>query len=160
MKRSAFLIGVVLIYSVCFSQNELPAVKIKALNGQEILFNTLGSNNDTAIIVSLWATWCVPCINELEAINDQYAERQKESPFKLIAISVDDSRTSARVRPFVKGRGWNFDIYLDVNNDLKRALNINDVPHILIIRNGKIIYQHNGYMAGNEEELFEKIRSM
>lgn len=159
MRRFFLFIPCFLMYSFSQAQNELPAVKIKALNGQEINFNTLGENSDTAVIVSLWATWCIPCINELEAINDQYEERQKDSPFKLIAISVDDSRTSSRVRPFVKGRGWNFDIYLDVNNDLKRALNINDVPHVLIIRNGKIIYQHNGYIAGNEEELFEKIRS-
>jgi peroxiredoxin len=110
--------------------------------------------------VSLWATWCIPCINELENIHEQYAERQKQTPFKIVAISIDDSRTSARVKSFVKGKGWTFDIYLDENSDLKRALNINDVPHVLIIKKGKIVYQHNGYVPGNEEELFEKLKSI
>jgi cytochrome c biogenesis protein CcmG, thiol:disulfide interchange protein DsbE len=141
------------------AQNELPDVKIRELSGKEISFNTFG-NSDTAIIVSLWATWCIPCITELEAINDQYDERQKETPFKLIAISVDDTRTSSRVRSFVTGKGWEFPIYLDRNNDLKRALNIIDVPHTLIIKNGKIVYQHNGYVPGNEEELFAKLKSI
>jgi hypothetical protein len=95
----------------------------------------------------------------LEVISEQYEERQKETPFRLIAISVDDSRTTKRVKPFVKGRGWPFEIYLDVNSDLKRALNVNDVPHVLIIKSGKIIYQHNGYVAGNEEVLFEKLKA-
>jgi cytochrome c biogenesis protein CcmG, thiol:disulfide interchange protein DsbE len=85
---------------------------------------------------------------------------QKETPFKIAAVSIDDSRTSSRVKSFVAGRGWNFDIYLDVNSDLKRALNINDVPHILIIKKGKIVYQHNGYVPGNEIELFEKLKSL
>ena len=147
---------------ICFSglgQNDLPDVKLRSLTGEEIRFNSFGKN-DTVLIVSLWATWCVPCIQELEAISEQYEERQKETPFRLIAVSIDDSRTTQRVKPFVKGRGWPFDIYLDVNSDLKRALNINDVPHVLLIKNGKIVYQHNGYVAGNEEELFEKIKTL
>jgi cytochrome c biogenesis protein CcmG/thiol:disulfide interchange protein DsbE len=142
-----------------YAQNELPSTKIKSIKGEEVSFNSLMAARDTVIIVSFWATWCIPCIAELETFKDQYDERQKETPFRIIAVSIDDSRTSSRVKPFVKGRGWNFDIYLDVNNDLKRALNINDVPHVLVIKNGKIIYQHNGYVIGDEEELFSKIRA-
>lgn len=142
-----------------WAQTNLPGTKIKTLAGDEIAFNILSGNSDTAIIVSLWATWCVPCIQELEIISEQFEDRQKETPFRLMAVSIDDSRTSQRVKPFVKGRGWPFEIYLDINSELKRALNINDVPHVLIIKNGKIVYQHNGYVAGNEEELFEKLKS-
>ena len=160
MKKIIASIITALIFTVSFGQNDLPDVKLKTLTGDEIRFNTLGKNNDTILIVSLWATWCVPCIQELEAISEQYDDRQKETPFKLIAISIDDSRTAQRVKPFVKGRGWPFEIYLDINSDLKRALNINDVPHVFIIKNGKIVYQHNGYVAGNEEELFEKMKTL
>jgi cytochrome c biogenesis protein CcmG, thiol:disulfide interchange protein DsbE len=159
MKKIIPAVGFLLVTIFSFGQNDLPATKIKSLTGKEISFSSLGMNSDTAIIISLWATWCIPCIQELEVIAEQYEERQKEIPFKLIAISVDDSRTTNRVKPFVKGRGWPFDIYLDVNSDLKRALNINDVPHVLIIKAGKIVYQHNGYVAGNEEVLFEKLKT-
>ncbi|MBY0478128.1 MAG: TlpA family protein disulfide reductase [Chitinophagaceae bacterium] len=140
-----------------FTQTDLPQIKIKTLNGADFLFSSLSANNDTAVIISFWATWCIPCITELETINDQLEVRQQQTPFKLIAVSVDDTRSSARVPSFVKGRGWNFPIYLDANSDLKRALNINDIPHVLIIKNGRIIYQHTGYVPGNEEELFEVI---
>lgn len=159
MKKLNLLILCMCSYCILSAQSDLPAVKIKTLSGNEVFFNTVGSNKDTAVIVSLWATWCVPCIQEMETISDQYDERQKETPFKLIAVSIDDSRTSPRVKSFVKGKGWPGDIYLDINSDLKRALNINDVPHILIIKNGKIVYQHNGYVAGNEEELFDKLKT-
>lgn len=144
-----------------FSQNELPVVSIKTVTGQQKAFSEIVStNSDTIVVVSLWATWCIPCLHELETINDQYAERQKEKPFKLIAVSIDDARTVNRVRSFAAGKGWQFDIYLDTNSDLKRALNVNDVPHLLIIKNGKIVHQQNGYVPGNEEELFEKIKSL
>lgn len=160
MKNLLPIIVCLVLSGASIGQNDLPDIKIKTLAGEEFRFNSLGKMNDTVLIVSLWATWCIPCIQELEAISDQYDERQKEKPFKLIAVSIDDSRTTNRVRPFVKGKGWPFEIYLDVNSDLKRALNINDVPHVLVIKNGKIVYQHNGYVAGNEEELFEFLKTL
>lgn len=160
MRALLFFIVILFLTISVSAQNELPDVKIKNLNGQEISFKSLDGKKDTAIVVNLWATWCIPCINELESINEQYADRQKETPFKIVAISIDDARTSGRVRSFVKGKGWTFDFYLDVNSDLKRALNVNDVPHMLIIKNGKIVYQHNGYLPGNEEELFEKLKTI
>jgi cytochrome c biogenesis protein CcmG, thiol:disulfide interchange protein DsbE len=159
MLKAKYIMLGLLITCNSMAQNELPDVKIRELSGKEFSFKSLGIKNDTAIIVSMWATWCVPCIQELETINEQYEERQKEIPFKLVAISIDDARTSQRVRPFVQGKGWPFEIYLDINSDLKRALNINEIPHVFIIKNGKIIYQHNGYVAGNEEELFEKLKN-
>ena len=162
MKLARLFISLLLVI-LCLkssSQNQLPSVKIKSLGGKEVSFETLFAESDMPVVVSLWATWCVPCIQELETINDQLAERQKERNFKFIAISVDDTRTAAKVKSFITGRGWSFDCYLDINSDLKRALNISDIPHLLLIKNGIIIYQHNGYVAGNEEELFEKIKSL
>lgn len=160
MKKIILFFVCLYLSGISFAQNDLPDIKIRTLAGEEFRFNSLSKLNDTVLIVSLWATWCIPCIQELEAISDQYDQRQKETPFRLIAVSIDDSRTTNRVKPFVKGKGWPFDIYLDVNSDLKRALNINDVPHVLVIKNGKIVYQHNGYVAGNEEELFDFVKTL
>jgi len=142
------------------AQNTLPATKIKTLAGQQVAFNAIPAlSENVAVIVSFWATWCIPCLTELNTINEQYEERQKQTPFKLLAVSVDDTRTSSKVRSLVAGKGWPYDIYLDPNSDLKRALNINEIPYVMVIKNGKIIYQHTGYMPGNEEELFEAIRN-
>jgi len=149
-----------LIYYTSSAQNALPDTRIKSLQGNEVMFNSFGNTRDTAVIISFWATWCIPCIQELNTIDDQYEDRQKETPFRFIAISIDDARTMQKVKPFVAGKGWPYEIYLDVNSDLKRALNIIDVPHILIIKNGKIVYQHNGYVTGNEEELFEILKKI
>lgn len=158
--RFSFFLLALFFHSGVFSQNALPDVKVKDLKGNEMPFSSLfEKTGDTAVIVSFWATWCGPCIKELEAIDENMEEWLKTATFKVYAVSIDDSRTAGRVKSFIKGRGWSFPVFQDVNNDLKRALNIPNVPHTLIVRNQKIIYQHDGYLPGNEEELIEKVRT-
>lgn len=155
------IIGTLLLLAVFNSnaQTELPAIKIRTLAKQQVAFNSLAAfSTDTAVIVSFWATWCIPCITELNTINEQYKERQQQVPFKLLAVSVDDARTATKVRSMVAGKGWPYAIYLDTNSDLKRAFNVNEIPYIMVIKNRKIIYQHTGYMLGNEEELFSALK--
>ena len=138
----------------------LPAIDIQTLDGQT--FNTSNIQNDgKPIIISLWATWCKPCIAELTAIADEYEDWVEETGVKLYAISIDDAKTSARVAPFVNGRGWEYTVLLDVNSDFKRAMNVNDVPYLCILNgNGEIVWQHTSYAPGGEEEVFEIIKKM
>lgn len=161
MYRQFLLFLSALLFNVfVFSQNALPDVKVKDLKGNDLSFSSLFEKmGDTPVIVSFWATWCGPCIKELEAIDENMEEWLKTTTFKVFAVSIDDSRTSGRVKSFIKGRGWTFPVFQDINNDLKRALNIPNVPHTLIVRNQKIVYQHDGYLPGNEEELIEKVRT-
>ena len=86
MKKLFCFVFVVCTFYFISAQSSLPDVKIKSLKGEEFLFSSLGTNSDTAIIVSLWATWCVPCILELETIKELYDEKQKEVPFKVLSI--------------------------------------------------------------------------
>ncbi len=151
--KKIILIAVLLLSSnVLLSQNILPNVAIKTLDGKTIQTSEL--SKDRPIIISLWATWCVPCKNELDAINDVYIDWQDETGVTLYAISVDDSRTIKRVKPLVNGKDWDFEVLLDTNQDLKRALGVSTIPVTLIVKDNKIVYRHSGYTAGAEDELY------
>lgn len=148
------------IFFTCFlvnAQDTLPTSEIKTLDGDTTTLEKLSKENDL-MVISLWATWCVPCKNELDAINEVYIDWQDETNVKLFAISVDDARTVSRVKPLVNGKAWDFSVLLDTNNDLKRELGASTVPLTLIIKNGKIVYRHSGYTPGSEDELFEEIK--
>jgi len=139
---------------------KIPAADIKTLDGKS--FNTSKiSNNGKPIIISFWATWCKPCKKELDAIADEYADWKKETGVKLIAISIDDSKSSAKVPAEVKAKGWEYEVYLDVNQDFKRAMNVNNVPYTCIVNGkGEIVWQHNSYNEGDEDKLYEAVKKI
>lgn len=149
-----------LMVSFCaISQNELPKVDLKTMDGKTVSSSEL-SKEDKIVIVSLWATWCVPCLKELDAISEVYDEWQSETNVELIAVSVDDSRTVKRVKPLINGKGWDYTILLDTNNDFQRALGAATVPLTLLIKNNEIVFRHSGYSPGSEMELYEKIKEL
>lgn len=138
------------------AQNPLPDVNLKTLMGKTISTTEI-SNNNKLMVISLWATWCVPCKNELDAIAEVYEDWVDDTGVSLFAVSIDDSRTSKRIKPMINGKDWEFEILLDENSDLKRAFGVSTVPFTVLIKNGKIVYKHTGYTPGYEKELYDQI---
>lgn len=135
-------------------------IKVKDLTGKTIDVQNF-DNQGKPIVISFWATWCKPCLEELNTINDLYADWQEKTGVKIIAVSIDDSRNSKKVAPFVKAKDWQYEVYLDENSDLKRALGINNPPHTLLLDGNKnIVYEHNGFASGDELKLYEQIKKL
>lgn len=139
-----------------FAQEQLPSTTLKTLSGSNTTLKEIAAVDDL-IVVSLWATWCVPCKNELDAVAEVYDDWVSETGVKYYAVSIDDSRTAKRVKPMINGKGWEFEILLDENSDLKRAFGVSTVPFTIIIKSGEIVYKHTGYTPGYEDELYDMI---
>ena len=154
MKKIVLVFTLFMAFST-FAQN-IPNASIVDLKGNKVNFKDI-IKSDKPVIISFWATWCVPCMNELDAISEVYPDWQEETGVKLIAISQDDDRTARRIVPLVNGKGWDYDIYRDYNNELKRAFNIASIPYMLIIKDGKIVATRSGYTPGSEDEIYEII---
>ena len=136
------------------------AVTLKALNGQSVQTDTL-SNNGKPFIIDFFATWCKPCNRELDAIAEVYEDWQEETGIKIFAVSIDQGQNINKVKPLVNNHGWPYEVLLDPNGDLKRALGIQTIPFVLIVDGqGTIVYKHNGYTDGAEEELINKVREL
>ena len=147
--------------TLALAQNKtLPSVDIKTLDGENINIQEI-ENSGKPIVINFWATWCKPCKKELNTIAEVYEEWQEETGVKLIAISIDDARSMVRVAPYVNASDWEYEVYLDPNGDLKRAMGVSRVPHTFLL-NGKneIIWEHKGYVDGDEEELLEQIKGV
>lgn len=159
MKRFALILTFVFSISI-ISTAQVPEVQIKNLDGTSASTSTF-KNDGKPMVISFWATWCKPCVKELNAINENYIDWEDETGVKVIAVSIDNSRSMNRVKPFVNGRAWEFDVYCDPNGDFKRAMNVGNVPHTFLIDgNGKIVWQHTSYADGDEDHLYELIQKL
>lgn len=62
----------------------------------------LRQKNDTTYVVNFWATWCVPCVEELphfEKLNEKY----REDKVKVILVSLDMYKmVDSKLLPFIK----------------------------------------------------------
>ncbi|RZK12509.1 MAG: TlpA family protein disulfide reductase [Flavobacterium sp.] len=146
--------------SVVQAQKELPNLTLKSLENKPINIKTDYQEKDKLYVFSFWATWCGPCLNELEAISEDYENWKNSANIEVIAVSTDDARTQKRVKPLVSGKNWPFSVILDSNQDFKRALTIVDIPYTIVVKNGKIVHIQSGYTQGGEKELLAVLKTL
>lgn len=163
MKRVLIISAAVIAlcsYSAIPGDKTIPSVTMKTLDGGKINSSEF-KNDGKPMIIDFWATWCAPCKKELDNISEVYSTWQKETGVKVIAISIDDARSSGRVASTVTAKGWDFEVYIDENSDFKRALGVTNPPSTFLIDGkGHIVYEHTGYAEGDEEELYDKIKEL
>ena len=135
---------------------QLPNVKLQDINGNTVQTGEISNNGKP--VISFWATWCKPCLRELKAIHEVYPDWQDETGVKVIIVSIDQAQDAHRVKPMVDGFGWEYEVLLDPNGDFKRAMNVQNVPHVFVLDGkGKIVYNHAGYVDGGEEDIYEAL---
>lgn len=155
--KKILLAALMLLSTVAYAA--LPSVNVKTVNGKTINTSTLVKNNGKPVIISFFATWCKPCMRELKAINELYADWQDKYGVKMYIVSVDQGQDIKKVKPLVDGMGWEYEVLLDPNGDFKRAMNVQNIPHLFILDgNGKVIYNHCGYTDGSEKELIKYLK--
>ena len=153
-------IGISLILALCVLNSfaALPEVTLRDMDGKEVNVANL-TKSGKPVIISFFATWCKPCMRELKAIDELYADWQDETGVTMYIVSTDQAQDAHKVKPLVNGNGWEYKVLLDPNGTLKRAMNVQSIPHMFIIDSkGKTVYNHVGYTDGDENEIVKYLR--
>ena len=139
---------------------QLPAITLKGIDGSTVSCDTL-SNGGKPFIIDFFATWCKPCNRELSAIAEVYDEWQEETGVKIFAVSIDQGQNINKVKPLVDQNEWEYDVLLDPNSELLKALGGQMIPYVVVLDgNGNIVTKHSGYTDGAENELLEEVRKL
>ncbi len=154
-------VALLLVGTPALRSQELPDVQVQDPSSKAIAIRSL-LDGKTPIVLAFWSSTCKPCMKELDALTDNFGDWSEEVPFRIYAVSNDDSRSLTRAKAMPQGRGWDaFPFLYDVNQDLCRGLNITAIPYAVVIdKDGKIAYTHLGYMPGDEDALFEEVKKL
>ena len=142
------------------TMSSVPSVDLKTLDGKTVNIKDY-ITEDKVTVMSFWATWCAPCKRELDAIMEVYPDWQEEYDVQVLAITIDDARSLAKVPSMVETKGWEYTILADVKRELQKSLNFQTVPQTFLIdKKGEIVYTHSGYSPGDEFELEDEIKKI
>lgn len=164
MKPLVFTITALILLASFINETDpgkkMPSINLKDMAGNPVNTSEV-SNDGNPVVVAFWASWCKNCKAELNTIAEEYATWQEETGVKLIAVAVDDQKTVNSVEAVVNTAGWEYDVWMDTNGDLKRAMGVNSTPHWFLLDGaGNIVYSHNNFVPGDEELMYEKIQEV
>lgn len=136
------------------SGRKAPNFKLEDLEGNVVDLKEL---NGKVVLLSFWATWCKPCVEEMGEYQKIYDEF-KDKGFTLLAIATDDQKSVNKVKPLVRSKKFTFPVLIDSNSDAARKYYAQSIPYtVLINAKGEVIYNHLGYKKGDEKKLREKL---
>lgn len=142
------------------SKSPMPSILVKDMSGKQLDLKTYADSGKT-IILSVWATWCGPCKEELSAMSEVYKEWKEKYNVEILAVSIDDARSATKVPATVLGKNWKFPVFSDVNGDIKRILNFQNPPYSIIVdKSGNVVYRHLGYAEGDEDIVEEHLKTL
>ncbi len=130
-----------------------PNFTLKSLSGENIKLSELTGN---VVLINFWASWCGPCRQEmpfLNAIHNKY----EALGFTVLGVNVEEEVANAR--SFIAERPVDFPILFDSNNKVSELYKVIAMPTTVVIdRNGKLRFLHQGYQSGDEVEYRKMVK--
>lgn len=155
--KTLILIAALVFNCFSFSQKVLKNVSLHTLNGNTITTKSMTAND--LIVLSLWSTKCTPCKKKLNAITKVYENWKSNTGVKFYAVSIDKVSEKDKIINLVKSGNWSFDVLLDDDKNLRKALGVRMVPLTLVIKNNKIVYREAGYNKDSKQKLYKAIKA-
>lgn len=145
-----------LLLSIVFAQSTIPDANVRLLNNKTINLHEL--TGDVSFI-SFWATWCIPCIKEMDVLSEFIQEY--DDKVSVILINTDDPGKVSKVKSFVNSKkylkGDIYHIVMDYNQKLSRRFNAQPIPLSFIVDNNNIVYRKRGFIPGDEHILKKEL---
>ncbi len=134
-----------------------PDFSLEDVDGEE--FRLVDHIGESVILVNFWATWCEPCRIEMPHLN-RFQQTYGDQGLRILCISMDGPESVSRVRSHVSRYDFEFTVLLDQESEVTQLYNPRRAApfNALIDRSGNVVWSHEGYSPGDEDELEEQIR--
>jgi hypothetical protein len=138
-------------------QNQIPEVDLRDIDGKIISSSDILSSGTPTLVV-FWNSSNGKCCENLEVMAEAWEESLQQKGISMVAVCVDCNGSWTQVKPIVNGNGWEFEAYIDVNGDFKRALCIGEGPcSMLFDHEQNLVCRYNSACSGSQEFICNNI---
>jgi len=136
---------------------EVSNFSLQTLKGERFKF---ASVKGKVVVISFWASWCKPCIQELGFLKK--LKKKLDNGFVVLAVSTDDPNTMASVRKIVRRKRLNMPILLDTQGSLMGEMNARGtMPYSVYVDvKGRIAAKHDGFASGDEPKIEKIVKAL
>ena len=139
------------------------------------LYNVLGkkvsldSFRGRVVLLNFWATWCGPCLQEINSLRSLH-EHFQEQPFEIVGVSIDDSGND--LLSYVKRKKIAYPVLIDRSKAVARLYGVRDLPFSLVLdkegrtvsfpnpKTGKLSFSIIGAYDWDGEETIQAFQSL
>jgi thiol-disulfide isomerase/thioredoxin len=132
-----------------------PVFEARALDGQPV---QIGGPKGSPILVNVWATWCIPCREEMPALQALH-ERLGEPDLRVVGVNIDTGGDGP-VLAFLEEHGITYVNLRDPGDRITPAYRLVGVPETILIDGaGRVVYRWIGRFDPLSEEALRIIHN-
>ncbi|GGH65999.1 hypothetical protein GCM10011379_19700 [Filimonas zeae] len=125
------------------------------LNNQPVLPDTLQGK---VILIDFWATWCIPCMQEMPYLQKVYDQYKHRSDVCFMIVNSGSRNTLADAQNWFGNKKYSFPVYFHTNPGVADRFGFNTIPALFIIdKQGKLQYKHMGFEGPQVEEHLKEL---
>ena len=133
-----------------------PSFALKSNSGQQVALSSLKGK---VVMVNFWATWCVPCRQEMPHLQALY-QKYNGLGFELLAVNVEKNNAEG-ARKWLEETPVTFPVLFDPENQVTKLYKVQTMPStVLIGRDGTMRFIHQGYKPGYENDYQTEVRAL
>jgi peroxiredoxin len=160
LRAFSVLVLTTLVASLAWAAQTLsgpaPGFTLQSNDGEQV---SLASLKGKVVMVNFWATWCVPCRQEMPHLQALY-ERYNSLGFELLAVNVEKDNAEG-ARKWLEETPVTFPVLFDTKNEVTKLYKVQTMPStVLVGRDGTMRFIHHGYKPGYENEYQTQVRAL
>ena len=116
------------------------------------LIEILADFDNKIKIVTFWATWCAPCIKEMNLLEPWYSDiKTTRNDIALIPINTDDGGNMKKTIKFQENIPYSFEFYIDTLATNKKLFDVSGFPTMLVIdKDDNVVYRATGLVDAGD----------
>ena len=139
---------------------KFPTLKILDNKEMPIVLEFNQDSKKKGYVINFWATWCVPCKEELPDLSSLKSKIKKYN-IDVFTISIDKKDIKDQLKFLSNNGASNLDHFFDKEMKIFKALKLRGIPTTIIVdQNSFVISKHEGILKWGEDKIINKIKSL